>query len=227
MSETKTARIKNGQCYGTGDNLTSLFLHGKRLSKDSPAHRIYSELSHLKNKITYFLITNKKDKWVEAVKRDEEGCLMIYHLIDPFDYYTLEWLRDNLHSLGSFCFMWGDSERHVFPDNLLDAVEERIEFFQEQTKDCMDFLIQSDSFLVGLDEINNHIRDLEISYVAWHRTLFGECSPTESRAYIASVLNRLSTYVFNLQRYSAIKMQIPETHWKGAVSEYNPPSYKD
>ncbi len=202
-----TPRIKNGQCYGTGDNLTSLFLHGKRLHKDSPAHRIYSQLSHLKNKITGFLISDG-------------------HNLDPFDLYTLEWFRDNLHSLGSYCFMWGDSERHVFPSTLLSSIECRIEFFQDHTTDCLDFLIQDNKFFVALDEINNHVRDLEIAYVAWHRTLFGECPPSDSRALIAQILNRLSTYVFNLQRYSAVQMGVKETHWKGAVSEYCPPEYR-
>ena len=201
-------RISNGACFGTGDNLTSLLVNKKRLPKDSPAHRIYSKVEHTKNAICLALIQTESEQ------------------LEEFDAYTLYWLRDNLHSLGSHCFLWGKTKNHTFPENLLEELENRIYYFQSSLEDCEDFLIQTNTYFVLLDEVRVWLREVEAAYVAWHRTLFGELPVSEDRKVSASILNRVSTYLFNLERYYAKKWGYTENVWKGATNkplEYNPP----
>ncbi len=154
-SETKqNARIKNGICYGSGDNLRSSFINGERLLKNSPAHKIYSSISHTKNRLSYFIS-------------------LYPEFLQQKDLYTFNWLIDNIHSLGSYCFLKGQTTHHMFPTQLLEFLENRIEEFQTITHDCQDFLIQSLPQYIILDEINNFVRDLEISFVDWYCTIHG------------------------------------------------------
>ena len=218
LETIKKPRIKKGnKFYGNGDDLTSNFIDGTRLPKHSPAHRVYSRISHTKNTLCYFL-----------AKYDTSNTFL-----ESFDYYIFLYLKDNLHSLGSFCFLWGSDEakKHIFPKELLKALEDRIEYFQtteingKYLDDCQDFLTHSDIRFIRLDHLNNHFRDLEIAYAAWHSELFGISKPVNSRKDTAALLNRLSTYIFNMTRYYALKFDVKECYWQAEISEFNPPNY--
>lgn len=216
--DIKKPRIKKGTSnYGTGDSLDSNFINGIRLPKHSPAHRVYSKISHTKNTLCYFL-----------AKYDTDTTFL-----EEFDNYVFNYLKDNLHSLGSFCFLWGSDEakKHIFPKELLTALEDRIEYFQTTEvnskclNDCLDFLTHKDIRFIRLDHLNNHFRDLEIAYAAWHFELFGISKPVNSRKDTAALLNRLSTYIFNMTRYYALKLEVNECYWQAEITEFNPPIY--
>ena len=230
--------------YGTGDSLTSLFLNGKRLPKDSPAHRVYSGISETKHELSYFLCEHNPElpfllrwlgwKWLP-------NCIKLLFLrvdqipyLEERDIYILEWFKTNLHSLGSFCFLWGkesDDNKHIFPKSVLKDLEDRITYFQtteingKALTDCQDFLSYSDIRLLRLDRLNNAFRDLEIDYTAWHRHLFGLVEPEGARQDTAAILNRISTYLFSAIRYYSLKLNIPESYWQAGVTDYNPPTF--
>lgn len=230
--KSASPRIKNGACYGSGDNLKSSFINGERLLKNSPAHKIYSSISHTKNKLSSFIT-------------------LFPNFLQDKDLYTFNWLIENIHSLGSYCFLKGNTEDHMFPEELLTFLENRIEEFQEITHDCQDFIIQSRPAYIALDEINNYLRDMEISFVDWYCTIhgkvdikylntllslgnshevtyldwhcvFSECiqKPQGKDLRLTKTLNRLSTYMFHLQRFYARINNVPERHWNPCVSEF-------
>lgn len=218
LKEIKPRIVLGDKFYGTGDSLTSLFINGKRLSKDSPAHRVYSGISETKHELSYFLYKHSKQPFLEEV-----------------DIYILDWFKTNLHSLGSFCFFWGDEEKsikHIFPKKVLEGLEYRIYYFQntlvngKRMKDCQDFLSYSDVRLLRLDRLNNCFRDLEIDYTAWHRQLFGLVEPEGVRQDTAAILNRISTYLFSAIRYYSLKFDIPESYWQAEVTDFNPPNFE-
>ena len=219
LETIKKPRIKKGtKFYGMGDDLTSNFINGNRLPKHSPAHKVYSHISHTKNTLCYFLAKYDKDTT----------------FLESFDNYVFNYLKDNLHSLGSFCFLWGSDEakKHIFPKTLLTALEDRIDYFQNTEindkclEDCQDFLTHDDIRFIRLDHLNNHFRDLEIAYAAWHFELFGISKPVNSRKDTAALLNRLSTYIFNMTRYYSLKFNVEECYWKAEISEFIPPDYE-
>jgi cob(I)alamin adenosyltransferase len=196
-------RIKNGVCYGSGDNLTSYLISGKRLYKDSSACDVYSDVEKFKNQASWILC------YPESKKLQYE------------DKYILTWFRDAIHSLGSYCFLWGETEHHVFPIEVLEALEIRLAYFQSFTNDCKDFLIQEELFFLELDSLRIVIRDLERSFVRWYRTLYGEKELDGSRKTTAAILNRLSGYLFNLTRFYAKEWGVTENHWHGSVQSFD------
>jgi cob(I)alamin adenosyltransferase len=130
-------------------------------------------------------------------------------------------LVKNLHSLGSYVFVNGRTVDHAFPDNLLEALETRILQIQEATDDCLDFLILDDQRLLLLDRIRIEIRELEVNYTDWYFNSLPEHDTKLHTLYTASVLNRLSAYLFNVIRYEHLGM--PEKHWQGKITLFKPP----
>lgn len=197
----KKPRIKNGICFGSGDSGRSNLKDGSKLPKNSPRCKVYGSIESIKNHLSVYLCT--------------------YQLKSDFDVYVFNWLVKNLHSLGSYVFVNGRTTDHAFPDNLLELLETRIIHIQETTDDCMDFLILDDSRLLLLDRIRIEIRELEVHYTDWYFNSLPENDTKLHTVYTASVLNRLSAYLFNLIRYEHIG--IPEKHWQGKITPFEPP----
>jgi cob(I)alamin adenosyltransferase len=51
--------------------------------------------------------------------------------------------------------------------------------------------------------------------------LFGKQDPWGDLEIMAKILNRLSTYFFNLMRYEMKKSGVVERHWQGTVTQFN------
>lgn len=207
----KVPRIKLGtKHYGKGDDLSSEFIKGLRLPKHSPAHRVYGEI--------------EKTKWALSM-------VLVCHLQDPFleefDEYQIQWFIENLHSLGTYCFTWGsdDSINHIFPKIVVETLDKRINYLQLDLDDCRDFLSFRDTRLLWLDFARISFRKLESSYSEWYATLYGLAPITNSKKETSALLNRSSTYLFWVTRYTTKKLGIDELYWEAKVTDYNPPKF--
>lgn len=214
----KVARIKSGtRHYSRGDDGTSEFIKGIRLPKHSPAHLVYSALEFSKWCSSKILVANSKSFFLEE-----------------FEEYQLHWFIENLHSLGAFCFNWGSDEslNHIFPIEVLDTIDKRIKYLQtteingKSLGDCEDFLSFTDSRLLSLDLARLAFRILETTYSLWHFTLYGLKKMEGARLDTSALLNRTSTYLFWVSRYTTLKLNLEENVWKAKVGSYNPPTFE-
>lgn len=210
-------RIKSGtRHYSRGDDGTSEFIKGIRLPKHSPAHLVYSALEFSKWCCSKILVSNIQSPFLEE-----------------FEVYQLQWFIENLHSLGAFCFNWGsdDSINHIYPNEVLDTIERRIEYLQttkingKTLGDCQDFLSFTDGRLLSLDLARLAFRVLETTYTLWHFTLYGLKKMEGARLDTSALINRTSTYLFWVSRYSTLKLDLDENIWSSKVSSYNPPEF--
>ena len=213
----KVPRIKSGtRHYSRGDDGTSEFIKGIRLPKHSPAHLVYSALEFSKWCCSKILVINTQSPFLEE-----------------FEVYQLQWFIENLHSLGAFCFNWGsdDSINHIYPNEVLDTIERRIEYLQttevngKTLGDCQDFLSFTDGRLLSLDLARLAFRVLETTYTLWHFTLYGLKKMEGARLETSALINRTSTYLFWVSRYSTLKLDLDENIWSSKVSNYNPPEF--
>jgi cob(I)alamin adenosyltransferase len=195
------ARIKNGHC-GTGDKMSSLFINGLRLPKSHKVFQIYAAQETLGNTVALFY--------------HRYGCSL-----EKRDREIMDWFLSNLNALGSFCYWRGDKHEYAFPKSFLDALDERIlDVFQPCLTDCKDFLIHSEERFILLDRCRIEVRKLEVSYAVWYEVLFGKQDPWGDLEIMAKILNRLSTYFFNLMRYEMKKSGVVERHWQGTVTPF-------
>lgn len=203
---SKISRIKVGKrYYGSGDLLYSEFRKGLRTHKAEPENGVYG--------------------LVESYKLELCDFLAKHNYLEAYDTYMVEWLKGNLHSLGSFCYLQGETERHCFPVEVLDSLEERIDYVQSYIDaHCEDFIIPDDPRIIALLKLNVQVRELERAYAVWHKHIFGTQEPNEKNRLIAGILNRLSTYFFTLARYYGIVMEVEEKYWKAKITTFSPPS---
>src|SRR4028119_432439 len=215
---TKAPRIKSGtRHYSRGDDGTSEFIKGIRLPKHSAAHLVYWTLEFGKWCCSLVLVSNNKSQFLEE-----------------FEEFQLQWFIENLPSLGAFCFNWGrdDSTDHIFPIDVLDTIEKRIEYLQttevngKVLGDCQDFVYFTDSRLLTLDLARLAFRILEITYSLWHFTLYGLTKMEGARLDTSALLNRTSTYIFWISRYTTLKLGLNENTWKAKIGSYNPPKFE-
>lgn len=201
-SPEKPPRIKNGVC-GTGDKMSSLFINGLRLPKSHKVFQIYAAQETVGNSLALFY--NRYNNQLE--KRDRE---------------IISWLLTNLNALGSFCYWRGDKPEYAYPEAFLEALDERIlNVFQPALIDCQDFLIHNDERFILLDKCRIEVRRLEVSYAVWYEVLFGKQDPVGTLETMAKILNRLSTYLFNLMRYEMWKQGVEEQHWSGKITPFS------
>lgn len=214
----KAPRITLGTShYGKGDYATSEFIKGIRLPKHSPAHRVYGEIEKTKWALSMVLVINTQESFLEE-----------------FELYQIQWFIDNLHSLGSYCFTWGNDEytRHIFPIKVLTTIDKRINYLQttkirdKTLEDCQDFLSFKDLRLLWLDFARVSFRKLESAYSEWYATLYGLAPMQNSKLETSALLNRSSTYLFWVIRYISFKLEIEEIYWGAGVTDYNPPLFE-
>lgn len=194
-------RIRNGKC-GSGDKMSSLFINGLRLPKSHKVFSVYDAQETVGNVISEF-------------------CSKYADNLEVEDRYILRWLQSNLNSLGSYCYWRGEKVDYSFPPELLTALENRIvNVFQPQLTDCQDFLIHDKHEYILLDRCRVEVRHLEVCFAIWYEVLFGKMEPYEDLLLMAQILNRLSTYFFNLIRYQYLKNDDVERHWSGVVEPF-------
>jgi cob(I)alamin adenosyltransferase len=194
-------RIKNGKC-GSGDKMSSLFINGLRLPKSHKVFSVYDAQEKVANVISEF-------------------CAQYINDLEKEDAYILRWLQSNLNALGSYCYWRGEKVDYAFPPELLNALENRIlNVFQPVLSDCQDFLIHDKMQYILLDRCRVEIRHLEVCFAIWYEVLFGKMEPYDDLLLMAQILNRLSTYFFNLIRYQYYKNEDLENHWSGKVTPF-------
>jgi cob(I)alamin adenosyltransferase len=197
----KKPRIKNGIC-GSGDKMSSALIEGLRLPKSHKVFQIYGAQERLCNTLSLF-----KCRYGRELEFD--------------DFRILTWLIRNLNCLGGFCYTKGTNADFVFPESFLDKLEERIfDVFQPATTDCLDFLIQDEESFILMDRCRIEIRDLERAFAIWYEVLYGKQEASGSILLMSQILNRLSTYFFNLLRYEGLKKNISEKPWSGKVESF-------
>ena len=203
MNETveKKPRIRNGVC-GSGDKMSSALIEGLRLPKSHKVFQIYGSQERVCNTLSLFQCRYGNN-------------------LENADLRILKWLIRNLNCLGGFCYTKGQDNSFVFPANFLTEIENRIfNTFQPATVDCLDFLIHDDESIILLDRCRIEIRDLERAFAIWYEVLYGKQEPTGSILLMATILNRLSTYFFNLLRYESLKNKIEEKPWSGKIENF-------
>lgn len=192
-------RIRNGYKAGNGDLGYSLILDGTQLSKDDPACWIYSEMEHLNNKISEYLVT--------------------FDVQYPDLKQMLIWLKDNSFSISGFCFLKGSSDRH----NLNLDVSEELELLVTMLKgdelvgEAADFVHHTRLKYIKLDGIRISVRDLERAFTKWrnHDVVKDfiistvKTEPMKAQAIALNIdaysgfLNRLSTFIWLSTRKEA------------------------
>lgn len=201
-----TPRIKNGVC-GSGDKMSSLFINGLRLPKSHKVFEVYGTQETFGNSL-------------------QETCCECLTDLDKEDQYIFNWLKNNLHNFGAYCYWRGQEDKYAFPIELLYALNDRVALFQSSFGHCKDFLIHDSRKYVLLDKCRIDVRKLETAYAKWYEVLFGKSDPIGTTANMAAILNRLSTYLFNLLRYEYVKdshklgVKIEEKHWSGSVEPF-------
>lgn len=199
---------------GNGDLGHSTVLHGHKLRKDHPACRIQGQLESLRHEIEVVLSET------ELQQRDLT--------------YLLEWLDRNIFSLASFCYLKGDTVKHVLPMDLLHFLDEKTQQLKSQVGDCPDFLAQSHRTLVKLDGIRIEARRLESYYVQWWYSsemvehLMGREDLIYGVRKHAAILNRLSAYLFEAMRMEGkllaeVGYHLEQRVWSAEVEGFDPP----
>lgn len=198
----KKPRIRNGIC-GSGDKMSSALIEGLRLRKSHKVFQIYGAQERVCNTLSLF--------------KCRYG-----HELEEEDLRIITWLIRNLNCLGGFCYTKGKDPNFVFPESFLDKLDERIhDVFQPATNDCLDFLIHDEEAFILLDRCRVEVRDLERAFAIWYDVLFGQATdPDGSILLMSQILNRLSTYFFNLLRYESLKKNIAEKPWSGKVEDF-------
>jgi cob(I)alamin adenosyltransferase len=200
-SVSKKPRIRNGIC-GSGDKMSSALIEGLRLPKSHKVFQIYGAQERVCNTLSLF--EKRYGQYLESE-----------------DQRIIKWLIRNLNCLGGFCYTRGNDDNFVFPESFLEKIEERImDVFQPATGDCMDFLIHETESFIHLDRARIETRDLERAFAIWYEVLYGKQDPSGSVLLMSKVLNRLSTYFFNLIRYESFKRGIGENTWAGKVESF-------
>lgn len=201
LSVERKPRIRNGVC-GSGDKMSSALIEGLRLPKSHKVFQIYGSQERVCNTLSLFQTRYE-------------------HYLDEEDKQIIKWLIRNLNCLGGFCYTRGNDDNFVFPESFLLKIEERIiDVFQPATGDCMDFLIHDTEPFIHLDRARIEVRDLERAFAIWYEVLYGKQEPFGNILLMSKVLNRLSTYFFNLIRYESVKRGITEKPWSGKVENF-------
>lgn len=196
MSES---RIKAIYKSGTGDLGISLIMDGSRLSKDDPACWIYSEVEHLNNAISEFLVTFE---------------LQYSELLE-----ILNWLKVNSFSISSFCFLKGNSDRHTLNPQFAGRIHAIVDTLKADSVigEAADFVHHTHKKYIRLDRIRIHVRDLERAFTKWrNHDLVRDCivnavrhEPLNAQAIVLAIdcyagfLNRLSTFIWLATRKEA------------------------
>ncbi len=199
-------RIKVSYKEGKGDSGYSELFKGLMVSKAAPAAKIYGSQEHLQQAINVALIRGN---------------------IDNKEFTTvLRWLSDSLHSIGAFTYAKGDSTDHMFPDEFLQYMRNRIKAVKELLGPSKDFILYNDDTLLYINDIRIKSRDIERAYWTWFQSdeiqeFFNDNPHVEERAkYMGKLLNRLSAYLWCECRYIAYSKGI--TQEKVWTSKMNP-----
>lgn len=197
---------------GSGDLGYSTILHNHaKLRKDHPACNIQGAS--------------------EALRHSVEKLLAQERLLQDDLNYFLNWLDRNIFSLAAFCYMKGDSQDHVFPDEVLDFLKVRTISLKEDLGDCLDFQSQSHLRLILIDGIRVEARALERAYIAWWHSsevmsfLMTRDDLITNIRKNSAILNSMSSYLYEACRMEALLMKergddIQPRYWQAKVEPF-------
>lgn len=208
QQEVKQPRIKNG-VRPTGDDGKTSLINGERIPKSHKVIRVFGCLERLSNDLQLFVYeygTLSEDKTKNEIEEE--------------DLELLTWLIVNMNNLGSFCYWKGEKDQFCFPETILDFMDKRLDYFQSKIEDCKDFLIFTERKNIYLDRCKIDARELESAYWTWYEYCYGKQPICGNLSLMASILNRLSGYIWNMNRYLMFKDAIDETHWSGGVTKF-------
>ncbi|MBD2201701.1 hypothetical protein H6G33_10110 [Calothrix sp. FACHB-1219] len=212
-------RLTDNYVPGNGDLGHSKILYGlPPILKSDPACEIQGSIERVRNSIEKLLSTSE--------------------LLQPELNYLLGYLNRNIFSLASFCYMKGDSSRHLMSTDIIYFMDKEIEKLKKELGSVPDFIYQTHVTLAYLDAIRIEVRALERDYVAWwysskiSRFLMEREDLIKGVRIYAAILNRLSAYLFEATRKEAAIMRdkgIPlvEKYWQASMEEWNPPVEED
>ena len=195
------------------------------IPKFHEACKIHSLTEQVRIDISQFLLALSSERG-RQLQADEQGLKV------------LTFLEKNLFSLSSFCFMKGNTDRHIFPADLLDSIEELDDQYKQEVIDPnTDFLIHRSLEGLHLDQLKVHIRSLESTYWSWYydrdyvvphvftHILFDEKAGVKklrNMKLMGDILNRLSTFLFwfnrDFHRRNSHIASLP-VQWAGKIVE--------
>ena len=229
MTTVKQPRIKNG-VRPTGDDGKTSLIKGERIPKSHKAIRVYGSNERFSNDLQLFIFK------YGSLYGDES-----LNILEEEDVEILTWLVINLNNLSAFCYWKGEKSDFCFPETFLDYLNKRIDYFQSHLDDCKDFLTFTDEKYILLDRCRISARQVESEFTAWREFCFGKLdykykkwnplywlqklrnrfkNDNEDVILMASILNRLSGYIWNLNRYLMLKNKVEERHWSGGVMKF-------
>jgi cob(I)alamin adenosyltransferase len=126
--------------------------NGEIVGKDDISTSVWGGTDSVCNSLDFSLI-----------ERKEKG-----HTI-PLDFHTfLIWLRKNIFSFGSFCFMTTKTDHHIFSEEILKNMDVLSKRYQIDTElISTDFVGYDLKLCVYLDKVRIEIRELEVAWARW------------------------------------------------------------
>ncbi len=206
------ARLSAKYIPGKGDTGNTEPIKGHRLRKDDPACLVQGEIELLRHQI--------------------EKLLCAGPLLQPEVQHLLEYLDRNIFSLGSFCWLKGDTTKHHLPEEILDFLHRHTIQIKTKLGNCPDFLSQSHPTLIALDGIRIQTRRLETSYVTWmyshpiQSSWVLDADLQRAIFFHSAVLNRLSSLLFEALRMEAKLLNdsgltLAQRVWKAEIEDWS------
>ncbi len=205
-------RIKATYTPGRGDLGYSEIIHGVVLRKDHAACHVQGAFEEVR--VLTDLVLG-----MSPTVQDENL------------YRVLSYLGRNIFSLASFCYMKGDTDKHILPENFLVFLDQEISRLGEELGDCPDFIGHSYPLLSYIDFLRVAIRGAERYYTDWrfssevssHLAFNPHLVPNVN--FHAAILNRLPSYLFMAKRKEALLLReqgipvVPRV-WQASVEPF-------
>lgn len=194
-------RIKNG-VRPTGDDMKTSLINGERIPKSHKVIRVFG--------------------CMERFNVDLQRYICLYgESLEKEDRRICRWLIMNLHSFGAFCYWKGEKPEYCFPEIILQAMDDRISYFEKYIDHCKDFMTYSHLKYIDLDLCRVNARELESAYATWYEFCYGKQTLKGDLKLMATILNRMSGYLWKLNRYLILKDGVDEIYWVGGITDFN------
>lgn len=201
------ARLIDGVCpritmdyrEGKGDLGLSNGVYNQSLSKNNIIFKLHSAIEELRVELSK-LILNYKDNLGED------------------DLRFLTWLRNNTFSIGAFIYLKGKTDRHNLPISALSFIKDRISTFKQDIGNAPDFIIYDNPIGIDLDNIRILVRNLESYITELDMSTFEN---KDNFILYKRFINRLSAYIFWLNRETNKILGYEEIYWTGSMDNFN------
>jgi len=132
----------------------------------------------------------------------------------------LTWVRDNLRSMSSLAYLDGATDTHSFPQEALTYMEHVIAHKKLLYGNSESFIQWDGHALLRMEDLWAHVRHTELIYQHWALTAPIQDSVLHKVQLIASIINRLSSYLWWQMRHeNRLRGQV-EHVWQGHVTPF-------